>query len=128
MKHIFTKIKNMLMEDATRETKWLTPLSRHLLLFTIAAVFLLISVMCERELNAFEAQTEQYEQLSIYEKVRTAGPATIQEISGYKTLKWLSFSLALILGIHAAFMQAVVTTIEIKRHIKHKSQIKQKKE
>lgn len=118
----------MLIEDATRETKWLTPLSRHLLLFTMAAVFLLISIMCERKLNAFEAQTEQYEQLSIYEKVRTAGPATIQEISGYKTLKWISFSLALILGIYTAFMQAVVTSLEIKRYVKHKSEIRQKKE
>ncbi len=115
MKYIFTKIKKMFIEDATRETKWLTPLSRHLLRFTIAAVFFLISVMSERELNAFEAQAEQYEQFSVYEKVKTGGPATVQEISGYKTLKWLSLSIGLLIAVYEIILLVVLDVIVIRQ-------------
>lgn len=121
MKHIFTKIKNTIIEDATRETKWLAPLSRHLLRFTIAAVFFLISVMCERELNAFEAQAEQYEQLNLYEKVQTAGPATMQEITNYKILMWLSLSIGLLIVIYEILLMAVDVAVAQKGiHIHNK--------
>jgi hypothetical protein len=71
--------------------------------------------MSERELNAFEAQAEQYEQFSVYEKVKTGGPATVQEISGYKTLKWLSLSIGLLIAVYEIILLVVLDVIVIRQ-------------
>lgn len=71
--------------------------------------------MCDRGINALEAQAEQYEQLSVNEKVQTGGPATVQEISGYKTLKWLSLSIGFLIAVYEIILLVVLDVIVIRQ-------------